>query len=179
MIGAGPIGALTTLVLRARGLSVFTLDLKPAPSAASELVTKAGATYVCTAGKSAADLGHDLPKPDMIVECTGSSAPVFMAMELLANNGVLVSLGVTGGNREVTIPADKLNLEFVLGNKLWVGSVNSSLTDFASAVRDLQRFEELWPGLTSTLITRRLKGLDQALGLPDASLGSLKTVIDL
>ena len=179
VIGAGPIGVLATLVLRAHGLSVRTLDLRCAPNTAEAVVTGAGAAYVCTAGSSTRDLSQSLPPADVIIECTGSSEPVFMAMELLGNNGVLVSLGVTGGKKELTIPADKLNLQFVLGNKLWVGSVNSSLTDFGNAVRDLQRFEELWPGLTGGMITRRLSGLDGALGLPEASRGSLKTVVDL
>lgn len=179
VFGAGPIGVLATLVLRSRGLAVWALDLKPAPSAASEIIAKSGASYVCIDGATAADLKTTLPAPDVIIECTGSSAPLFTAMELLANNGVLVSLSVTGGRAERSAPADRLNLDFVLGNKLWVGSVNSSLADFAAAVADLQRFDELWPGLTESMITRRLSGLDAALGLPDASLGSLKTVIDL
>jgi threonine dehydrogenase-like Zn-dependent dehydrogenase len=179
VIGAGPIGVLTTLVLRANGLAVSTLDLKPTPNAAESVVSNAGADYVCTQNLTTDDLKAALARPDVIVECTGSSSAVFMAMELLANNGVLVSLSVTGGNRELTIPADKLNLEFVLGNKVWVGSVNSSLTDFASAVHDLQRFETLWPGLTGSMITRRLSGLESALDLPEAGLGSLKTVIEV
>jgi threonine dehydrogenase-like Zn-dependent dehydrogenase len=179
VIGAGPIGVLTTLVLRANGLAVATLDLKPVPNSAEAVVAKAGANYLCTQDVTTGDLKAALPRPDVIVECTGSSAAVFMAMELLANNGVLVSLSVTGGNRELTVPADKLNLEFVLGNKVWVGSVNSSLTDFASAVRDLQRFEETWPGLTNSMITRRLSGLASALDLPEAGFGSLKTVIEV
>jgi threonine dehydrogenase-like Zn-dependent dehydrogenase len=179
VIGAGPIGVLTTLVLRANGLAVTTLDLKPTPNTAESVVSKAGATYVCTHDLTTDDLTAALPRADVIVECTGNSAAVFMAMELLANNGVLVSLSVTGGNRELAVPADKLNLEFVLGNKVWVGSVNSSLADFASAVRDLERFETLWPGLTSTVITRRLTGLASALDLPEAGFGSLKTVIEV
>ena len=179
VIGAGPIGVVATLVLRANGLAVSTLDLKPSPNAAEAVVSTAGAKYVCTQGLTTGDLTASLSRPDVIVECTGSSAAVFMAMELLANNGVLVSLSVTGGDRELTVPADKLNLEFVLGNKIWVGSVNSSLTDFASAIRDLQRFDHLWPGLASSMITRRLSGLESAFGLPEAGLGSLKTVIEI
>jgi len=179
VIGAGPIGVLATLLLRSHGLTVHTLDLKPAPNLASELLTKAGANYLCSADFSTSDLLDALPRADVIIECSGSSAPVFTAMELLGSNGVLVSLSIGASHPDLSIPADKLTRGFVLRNKIWVGSVNSSLTDFNSAVRDLQRFEVLWPGLTATLITRRLKGLAGALGLPEAARGSIKTVIEI
>lgn len=177
--GAGPIGLLTTLVLRARGLDVYTFDLKPAPNDNAAIVQRAGAIYVCTAGKPVSDLKRELPHVDVIVECAGSSAPLSDAMTLLGNNGVLVLLSVTGGNTERAIPADKLYLEWVLGNKVMVGCVNSSVADFRAAVDDLHRFEQLWPGLTASLITRRLHGLEAAVGLPHAARGAVKAVIDL
>jgi hypothetical protein len=36
----------------------------------------------------------------------------------------------TGGDRQTEVPADKLNLGFVLGNKVMVGTVNASRADF-------------------------------------------------
>lgn len=90
VFGAGPIGTLATLVLRARGIAVYTLDLKPEPNQAAALTTDAGAIYVCTEGVSTADLTRDLPSPDLIIECTGNSAVVVLSMELLGANGVLV-----------------------------------------------------------------------------------------
>jgi hypothetical protein len=35
-------------------------------------------------------------------------------MQALGKNGVLVLSSVTGGDRKVEVPADKINLEFVL-----------------------------------------------------------------
>jgi threonine dehydrogenase-like Zn-dependent dehydrogenase len=177
--GAGPIGVLTTLVLRSRGLDVFTLDLKPAPNANEAIVAKAGANYVCTLEGPACVLKRELPNVDLIIECTGSTAPLAEAMHLLGNNGVLVLLSATGGSAERTIPADRLNLEWVLGNKVMVGSVNSSLADFRAAVADLQRFDQLWPGLTEILITHRLNGLEEALDLSESIHGAVKAVIEI
>lgn len=177
--GAGPIGLLATLMLRAKGLEVHTLDLKPAPNANATIVERSGATYHCAAGLAIAEFKGSLPNVDLIVECTGSSAPLADAMRLLGNNGVLALLSVTGSATERTIPADRIYREFVLGNKTMVGSVNSSIADFTAAVADLQRFDELWPGLAASMITHRLHGLDAALSLPDAASGSVKTVIEL
>jgi threonine dehydrogenase-like Zn-dependent dehydrogenase len=177
--GAGPIGLLATLMLRAKGLEVHALDLKPAPNANAEIVEQSGAIYHSAAGLPIDALKRDLSNVDLIVECTGSSAPLADAMHLLGNNGVLALLSVTGGAFERTIPADRLYREFVLGNKTLVGSVNSSIADFNAAVADLQRFNELWPGLAASMITHRLPNLEAALGLPAAANGSVKTVIEI
>lgn len=177
--GAGPIGLLATLVLRVHGLNVWTIDLKPVDSMNAEIVRTCGATYLEAGGLDGEALKRELPNVDVIIECTGSSAPLVPAMRLLGNNGVLVLISGTGGNAERTFPADRVYREFVSGNKVMVGSVNSSLEDFRNAVRDLGRSEERWPGLAARLITRRIPGLDAARGLPGLMEGSVKTIIDL
>src|SRR5207253_7249479 len=68
---------------------------------------------------------------------TRRSSDLFEAMEALGKNGVLVLASVTGGDRKVEVPADKINLEFVLGNKVMVGTVNGNREHFEAAVRDL------------------------------------------
>jgi threonine dehydrogenase-like Zn-dependent dehydrogenase len=55
---------------------------------------------------------------DLIYEATGFSPLVFEAMEVLGKNGVLVLANVTGGDRTVEVPADCINLGFVVGNKV-------------------------------------------------------------
>ena len=61
---------------------------------------------------------------DLIFEATGASSVVFESMQALGKNGVLVLSSVTGRDRKMEIPADRINLEFVLGNKVMVGTVN-------------------------------------------------------
>ena len=74
------------------------------------------------------------------------------AIQLLGINGVLVLLSVTGGSRTATLPLDKINFEFVTGNRTMVGSVNSTGADFRAAIADLQESNP-WPGLAGRLIT--------------------------
>ena len=177
--GAGPIGLLATLALRARGLTVFTFDIKPAPNVSQQITEQCGATYVCTVDRSVESLKEELPSVDVIIECTGSTAPLASAMQLLGNNGVLVLLSGTGGRAERTIPADIINRQFVGGNKVMVGSVNSSLADFQAAVDDLQLFDQLWPGLAESMITHRIPGLEAAIDLERLSEGAVKAVIEI
>lgn len=41
---------------------------------------------------------------------------------------------VTGGDRKIEVPADKINLDFVLGNKVMVGTVNANREYFEMGV---------------------------------------------
>jgi threonine dehydrogenase-like Zn-dependent dehydrogenase len=81
-------------------------------------------------------------------------------MEALGKNGVLSLASVTGGSRTVEVPADKINLGFVLGNKVMVGTVNGNREYFEAAVRDIAMAEAQYPGWLSRLLTHPIKGLD-------------------
>lgn len=160
--GGGPIGVLAALVLRARDIDVVVFDLKDAGAPNAEVVTAAGGRWVSLEGTTAQDAARDLPPLDLVIECTGRAEPVFASMELLANNGVLAAISITGMGREATIPADRINLEFVLGNKVLVGCVNAHRDDFTAALADLQTIEARWPGLIGQVVTHRYDALDPA-----------------
>jgi threonine dehydrogenase-like Zn-dependent dehydrogenase len=96
---------------------------------------------------------------DLVFEATGSSPVVFESMRALGKNGVLVLSSVTGGDRKIEVPADKINLEFVLGNKVMVGTVNANREYFESGVRDLSQAELEYPGWLKRLLTHPVKGL--------------------
>ncbi len=78
----------------------------------------------------------------------------------MAKNGVLVLTSITGGNHTLEVPADRINLEFVLGNKVMVGSVNASRENFETGVRDMSQAEAEYPGWLRRLMTNPVRGLD-------------------
>ena len=104
---------------------------------------------------------------DLIFEATGYSPIVFEAMQALGKNGVLVLASVTGGEHMVEVPADKINQEFVLGNKVMVGTVNANREYFELGVRDLAQAEAEYPGWLARLLTHPVKGLDNYRELMD------------
>jgi len=177
VLGAGPIGLLQTMLLRERGAEVWTLARSAAPTDASRVVEACGARYVSTADQTVSALAATLPPIDLIVEATGVSSLVAECMAALGANGVLVLLSITGQNAMTSVPLDAINRSFVLGNKVMIGSVNSAHEDFSSGVARLARFETLWPGLTASLITRRLAGLDHAAEAI-AERSGIKTVVE-
>ena len=81
-------------------------------------------------------------------------------MQTLGKNGVLVRTSITGGNRRLEVPADRINLDFVLGNKVMVGSVNASRENFETGVRDMSQAEAEYPGWLRRLLTDPVPGLD-------------------
>ena len=160
VLGAGTIGLLATLVLRLQGLDVVTLALQEPPYLNSDLVEAIGARYLSTRSMSLADASAKYGPFDLMFEATGFSPLVFEAMGVLGKNGVLVLSSVTGGDRTVEVPADALNLGFVLGNKVMVGTVNAAREHYEAAARDLAMAESQYPGWLPRLLTHPVKGLD-------------------
>jgi glucose 1-dehydrogenase len=161
VLGAGTIGLLATMALRVRGLEVVTLGLDEAPYLNSDLVEALGATYVSTKGRSTHDVAAEHGQFDLIVEATGFSPLVFEAMcLLLGKNGVMVLSSVTGGMRKVEVPADMINLDFVLGNKVMVGTVNANREHFEAGVRDMAIAVTQFPGWLERLLTHPVHGLE-------------------
>jgi threonine dehydrogenase-like Zn-dependent dehydrogenase len=182
VLGAGTIGLLATMVLRARGLEVTTFGLDEPPYLNSDLVDALGARYVSTQQTSLSEAAQQFGRCDLVFEATGFSPLVFQAMcVLLGKNGVIVLSSVTGGMREVNVPSDAINLDFVLGNKVMVGTVNANREHFEAGVRDLAVAEAQWPGWLGRLLTHPVPGLDRApralslLGAP----GAIKVYVEV
>jgi glucose 1-dehydrogenase len=160
VLGAGPLGLIATMALRARGLQVVTWALPQKPNRNAELVEAIGARYVSSKDQSLEQLAQEFGNIDLIVEATGFSPLVFEAMEFLGRNGVLVLTGIAGGDRQADmVHADHILQSFVLGNKVVVGSVNAARADFERGVMDLVMAEALWPGWLARLLTHRVDGL--------------------
>jgi threonine dehydrogenase-like Zn-dependent dehydrogenase len=159
VLGAGTIGLLATMGLRLRGVEVVTAGLDEPPYLNSELVEAIGARYVSTRRTSLAQAAEEYGPFDLIFEATGYSPIVFDAMQALGKNGVLVLSSVTGGDRKVDVPADAINLGFVLGNKVMVGTVNANRDNFEAGVGDMARAEAQFPGWLPRLLTHSVDGL--------------------
>ena len=160
VLGSGTLGLLASLALRLRGLQVTTFGRSRRPYLNADLLERIGARYIDTTQRSIGDVADESQGFDLIFEGTGSSAIVFESMQALAKNGVLVLTSITGGSRRLEVPADRINLEFVLGNKVMVGSVNASRDNFENGVRDMSQAEAEYPGWLRQLLTHPIRGLE-------------------
>ncbi len=160
VMGAGTIGLLAALVLRLRGLEVTVFGKTPKPYLNSDLLEAIGARYETTDNLPVQEGAKKYGPFDIIFEATGYSPIVFESMQALGKNGVLVLSSVTGGDRTVEVPADKINLEFVLGNKVMVGTVNANREYFEMGVSDMAQAQAEYPCWLKKLLTHPVKGLE-------------------
>lgn len=164
--GAGPIGLLAALLGVQRGLDVHVLD-RMTDGRKPDLVRQVGATY-----------HHDLadvPKPDVVIECTGAGELVFEVLRHTGRNAVTVLTGLSGGQHSVPVPASAINDSLVLENDALVGSVNASLANYQQAADALAKADQDWLRrlITRTVpLTRWTEALDRQ---PD----DVKVVVDL
>jgi threonine dehydrogenase-like Zn-dependent dehydrogenase len=160
VLGTGTLGLLASMILKLRGLDVTAFGLQESPHRNSDLLDEIGVRYVSTRTTSLREASAAHGSFDLILEGTGFSPLVFEAMEVLAKNGVLAMVSVTGGDRRIQVPADRINQGFVLGNKVAVGSVNASREDFEQGVKDLSQAELSHPGWLEKLLTHPVRGLE-------------------
>ncbi len=160
VMGAGQIGLLCTLALRLRGFEVHTLARSEPPSLKAELVEALGAHYTSTKRTPPHELSKKVGKADLIIDATGASAVAFDCMQLLGHNGVLVWTSVTGGRQHVDVPSDQVNLDWVLGNKLLLGSVSANRDHFELGIKDLALGEVTYPGVIERILTTPIRGLN-------------------
>lgn len=169
--GAGPIGLLSAMCLRLKGLETYVCAWSRPGNLKSEIAEKIGAKYASAQEDTLEG------KFDLIIEASGSSDRIKDAFGYLATNGVLCLTSITGNKGTVPFPLEEINLDIVLGNKTIVGIVNANIIDYMQGIIDFAHFEQYWPGLTEKLITRRLKP-EQYLEAFVKEQGDIKTVIE-
>jgi threonine dehydrogenase-like Zn-dependent dehydrogenase len=178
VLGAGPLGLLTTALLKLYNYNIYTLDVVPRSSVKAQLVESVGANYVDGNVSSVVSLPDEIGNLDLIMEATGNSTVAFQAMSVLGTNGILCLMGVSTGQKPLEVNASCLNMQMVLGNKMVFGTVSSNRGHFERSVESLIHIEERWPGWLSRLITRRLT-LDKFRDALDPAPDNIKTVIEL
>lgn len=182
VMGSGTLGLLATMILRLHGLDVVTFGRTPPPYQNSILAEELGANYISTKETSLKDASKMYGPFDIIFEGTGSSAVVFEAAEALAKNGVLILASITGAGKKLEIPADKINLDFVLGNKVMFGTVNANREYFEAGVKDLAQCKAQFPGWANKLLTHPVEGLEnfrQMMDLLTTAKGAIKVYVEV
>jgi glucose 1-dehydrogenase len=110
VLGTGPVGLLTALLLRIRGLDVTAVATRPKYSLKARLVEGIGGTYVNATDQPITGLG----KFDLIMEETGVASLAVQAQGLLKNNGVFCLLGIYRANlatQDIGHTNDTLSME--------------------------------------------------------------------
>lgn len=160
VMGTGTLGLLAAMGLRLRGLQLYAFGLETMPYKNGQLIEELGGKYISTRETPIDAAAEKFGPFDIIFEATGHSGVAFQAAENLGKNGVLILSSITGGDRTIEIPSDKINLDFVLGNKVMFGTVNANREHFELGARDLSQAVSQFPGWLNRLLTHRVAGLE-------------------
>jgi threonine dehydrogenase-like Zn-dependent dehydrogenase len=144
----------------------------------AQLIAQIGAHHVDTREKSLTDVADTVGPADLVMEATGYAPLVLEASRLLALDGVVCLLGVSGGGHQVSMDATKFNNSLVLGNRLIFGSVNANVVDFRFGAGHIQDIIQQWPGALESMITRRV-GMTEFERAFDRGPDDIKTVIEM
>ena len=155
VLGAGPVGLLGAMALRAHDFETIVYARELAPNAKAEIAEKIGASYVSSQRVAPEDLAHEFGAIDVVYEAAGASKLAFDVMQAMGPNSVFVFTGVPGRKAPISIDTDKWMRDLVLKNQLVFGTVNAGRDAFEAAIRDVAQFRTLWPDAVSGLITGR------------------------
>ncbi len=147
VLGLGPVGMLSALVLAQRGYQVQVYSLEPEDHPRVASLRAQGIGYTRSLGGTW----------DLIVEAAGAADLALASLKLLAPAGIFVALGA----RKTEGPISFIDL--IVGNQTIIGSVNSNRESFEAAVRDLENL----PGEALSAMIRRFAFDDYPRTLTD------------
>lgn len=176
VLGAGPVGLLGAMALRAAGFEVWVYSREESPCRKSEIVEAIGGTYVSAQRMSVSELAAQVGSIDLVYEAVGASSLAFEVLSHLGTNGVFIFTGVPGLKGPISIESDRLMRSMVLRNQVLFGTVNAGRDAFEAALRDLKAFKEKWPGALASLFTSRIS-IEQAPAKLLDGRGSIKDVV--
>jgi threonine dehydrogenase-like Zn-dependent dehydrogenase len=154
ILGAGAVGLLGAMALRAMDIETYVYDRVPPPNRKSQLVELIGAHYVSPADSSTSftDLVSHI---HFIYEAVGVSQLAFQAIKALRPNSILVFTGVPGPGAHQELDTDTLMRNLVLKNQVILGTVNADAAAHTSAIQHIGTFVERWPQAIDTVIAER------------------------
>ncbi|HEX5228888.1 MAG TPA: glucose 1-dehydrogenase [Bryobacteraceae bacterium] len=176
VLGAGPVGILGAMALKAEGFNVSVYSRSPNHEEKNRLLSAIGIPYIAAETHSTEDMAKMTGPIDVVYEATGASGVAFDVLKHLGPNAVFVFTGVPGRKAPIPVDTDEIMRNMVLNNQLVLGSVNAPPQAFEVAIRHLGIFTERWPDALRSVITGRFP-LDRALDALEPKPGGVKNVV--
>jgi threonine dehydrogenase-like Zn-dependent dehydrogenase len=177
VLGAGPVGILGAMKLKAEGFNTFVYSRSKAPNPKAELVESFGVPYISAQETSVEELAERVGNIDLVYEAVGVASISYKVLSILGLNGIYVFTGIPAPKPAIEVDADLIMRNLVLKNQVVIGTVNADQGAFISAIKDLGIFMERWPEALKRIITSRFGAQDSRSLLLDKATG-IKNVIN-
>jgi len=155
VLGAGPVGLLGAMALRARDFETIVYAREKTPNPKADVAAQIGATYVSSGDVSPDQIAARFGAIDVVYEAAGASKVAFDVMQAMGPNSVFIFTGVPGRKAPIPIDTDLVMRNLVLKNQIVYGTVNAGRDAFEAAVSDVGDFLKRWPEATRALISGR------------------------
>jgi len=179
VVGAGPLGFLSTGVLRLNGVHTYVAEIVPEDTPKVQLAKELGAHYINVKGRHANDVIRETGHLDVIIEASGASELALNLAVGLARNGICVLTGIPRGEREVCLDGNLMARLLVKENQVVMGSVNSSRQHFALALDDLRSLRENFGPTMQKVISHRYPLADFKKAFERREPGEIKSVFEV
>ena len=176
VLGAGPVGLLGAMALRARDFETIVYARESAPNPKAAVAEQIGARYVSSEDVAPGEIAARFGAIDVVYEAAGASQLAFEVMQAMGANSVFIFTGVPGRKAPVSIDTDLLMRNLVLRNQIVYGTVNAGRDAFEAAVADIGEFLKRWPAATRALISGR-HSVEHARDLLLGRSGGIKHVL--
>ena len=182
VVGAGPLGLLSTSLLRLHGVNTWTSDIVPEDNVKAHLVKHMGAYYIDSRTKTAKELVDMCALSGNLNIILDASGAADMALELvnyMSRSSIYVMTGIPREGLLTQIDAAQIVRKIVRENQVMVGSVNSNRTHFEMALRDIGDIDSRFDGMLTEMITHRfrLEDFQQAFSVTGPK--HIKTIIEV
>jgi glucose 1-dehydrogenase len=187
IIGAGPVGLLTAVILACDDVPFVCADIDEDGGIKSEIVRMLNGKYVnlreyldgdilnsskLSREKSVGDL-------DLIVDASPDPVTCMQMIDLLRFNGAIVHLGLPGGNKERRMSClDHYITSLVLKNGVILGSVNANFANFKTGITYMEQCQKKFGDVLDRIITHRFHFSDYQQAFDVKSKDRIKVVLE-
>jgi threonine dehydrogenase-like Zn-dependent dehydrogenase len=177
--GAGTLGLLSTLFLRAAGSEVHVYSLQGPDSPEARIVRLAGGEYIGAERVPPRALGNWVNQVGLVLETTGEPALLPHLPPVMARNAAMVLMGASGAPEGQASSSSYSSRLLAEANRSVLGCASSSRAHFEEAVTILQRLVGAFPNTLPQLITHRFPIERFAEALDQAGPSTIKVVVEL
>ena len=154
VLGAGAIGLLGAMTMRAAGFETYVFSREPEDTPRAALIGSLGCHYVSSGRTPVERLRERIGAMDMIFEAVGVPQVAWGALPALAANGIYALTGVPALGEPVPGDLRRWMRDIVLNNQLIFGTVNAGRSAYEQSVFRLEQFLALFPKQLRELIRR-------------------------